>query len=177
MIKKYSFEGDVFDNEEDVRRAVFQKSRKVFGQAPVGKEKEFWGKLGVVYEEQEEPLSYFKNIKSMLVKNAFLQWRKDATHFSSLGFKVDSNERSNADVGGLLIVYKDKQQEHITFRDADNNFHFLSYAQLEVLQKEIIENGSYAYQQKWALDAQIEAAESKEALEAIAINFVGKSFS
>ena len=136
--------------------------------------------MGVKYLEEEVliPLDILKTQKLNQIKQAFLRWREsEATLISSLGFKIDSNERANTDIGGLLVVYEDNQDAQITFRDADNQFHTLTYAQLKTLQKEVVENGNYAYAQKWEYETQVELSSAREELDVIMIKFVGKDFS
>ena len=41
----------------------------------------------------------------------------------------------------------------------------------------VIENGNYAYQQKWLIDAQVDSSTTKDDLNAIEVRFVGKDFS
>ena len=176
IVKKYVFDNIEYLSESAVRQAIFVKYRVAFGKPKTAKE---WLELGVTYTEEEEviPLETLKSKKTTEIKREFLNWREqNATLISSLGFKVDSNERANTDVNGLLIAYESNQYEPITFRDADNQFHTLTYAQVKVLQKEIIENGNYAYVQKWTFDAQVENATTKEGLDAIELVFVGKDF-
>ena len=178
MIKKFIYNDIVFTYERDVRKAIYEKEHKIFSKAPSENAVEFWAKFGVTYIEEQEPIDVFKQRKSFVVKQAFLNWRNnEATLVSSLGFKADSNERAMSDVSGLLIVYEDNQNALITFRDADNNFRELTYAQVKLLQKEIIENGNYAYQQKWLIDAQVDNATTEDDLKAIEVKFVGKDFS
>ena len=177
MLKKYEYNGVVYSTERDVRKALFLNIRIALGKTPTENVAEFWAKYGVIYTEEEEPIEFFKTQKSFAIKQAFLNWRNNqATLISSLGFKADSNERANTDVSGILVAYEDNQDALITFRDADNEFHALTYAQVKTLQKEIIENGNHAYAQKWALDAQVESATTKEELDAIEVKFEGKNF-
>lgn len=196
-MKKYLYDGETYLSEKKLRNAIFEKERKAFGKPPselkgnslpwfktkslnvnVPKtDEEFWAQHSVVIVEEKEPIEVFKQRKSFVVKQAFLNWRKTATLFSSLGFKADSGERANTDVSGLLVAYEDNRDALIMFRDADNEFHSLTYAQVKTLQKEIVENGNYAYAQKWAFDAQVDSATTKEELDAIQIEFVGKDFS
>lgn len=173
MIKKYVFDGVEYATSQAVRQAIFNKERKAFGNP---KNADAWAKYGVIYIEEEEPIAVLKERKSFVVKQAFLNWRKNATLVSSLGFKVDSSERANTDVSGLLVAYEDNRDALITFRDADNEFHALTYAQVKTLQKEIIENGSYAYAQKWVFDDRINCAATKEDLDSIEVIFCGKDF-
>ena len=176
-MKKFIYDGQEYRSEQAVRTAIMKKERKIFSSAPSENVAEFWSKNGVTYAEEQEPIETLRTWKRNAIKNAFLIWRESqATLVSSLGFKTDSNERANTDVNGLLVVYEDNQDALITFRDADNEFHSLTYAQVKTLQKEIIENGNHAYTQKWTFDAQVENATTKEELDAIEIKFVGKNF-
>lgn len=177
MIKKFIYDGLEYGSESDVRKAIFDKEHKIFSKAPIENVAKFWADFGVIYTEEETPIETLRNWKSNAIKIAFLNWReKQATLISSLGFKADSNERALSDVSGLLVAYEDNQDALITFRDADNQFHSLTYVQVKTLQKEIIENGNHAYAQKWALDGQVESATTKEEIDAIKIGFVGKNF-
>lgn len=177
MLKRYEYQGVSYTSEHGIRKALFDSKRIALIKTPADNVEAFWLKHGVTYSEEEEPIETFKAQKLLVIKQAFLQWRNDrATLFSSLAFKADSNERANTDVSGLLVAYEDNQEALITFRDADNEFHALTYAQVKTLQKEIIENGNHAYSQKWALDAQVESATTKEELDAIEVKFEGKNF-
>ena len=177
MVKKYIYNGIEYASEHEVRKAIFENEHKVFSKTPSENVVEFWSKFGVTYIEEQESIETLKQWKSRAIKQAFLNWREhDATLFSSLGFKADSNERANADVSGLLVAHEDNQEALITFRDADNEFHELTYAQVKVLQKEIIVNGTNAYAQKWSFDSQVENATTKEELDAIEVKFEGKNF-
>ena len=177
MIKKYLYNGKEYTSAYQVRQAIFEAERKAFPAEPEEGRAEFWAEHNVTYTEEEIPLAAWKARKSFAIKQAFLNWRNNqATIVSSLGFKADSNERANTDINGLLVAYESNQDASITFRDADNQFHNLSYDQLKVLQLEIIENGNHAYAQKWAFDAQVESAASEEDLNAIEVKFEGKNF-
>ncbi len=176
-MKKYLYKGAEYASEILVRKALLESEKKIFSKTPKENIKEFWSKFGVEYIEEAESLDECKARKSRIVKQAFLDWRNNkATLVSSLGFEADSNERANVDVNGLLVVYEGKQDETIAYRDANDQFHALTYEQLKVLQKEIIANGSHAYTQKWHLEAQIENAETKDELDSIEVVFEGKNF-
>lgn len=177
MIKTFTLDGVRYGSELELRKALFQSKRLKLGRTPADNIAGFWAQYGVAYKEEEEPIETLRKVKSLYIKQAFLGWRTgSATLVSSLGFRADSNERANADVAGLIISYENRQDEPITFRDADNVFHELSYAQLKVLQKEIVENGSYAYAQKWAYDSAVESAASRAELDAIVVRFEGRDF-
>ncbi len=177
MIKKFIYNGVEYASERDVRKAIFEQEHKIFSKTPGENVEEFWSKFAVNYIEEQEPIEKLREWKHNAIKNAFLIWRGDqATLISSLGFKADSNERAMSDVSGLLVAYEDNQGALITFRDADNQFHSLTYEQAKTLQKEIIANGNYAYAQKWAFDAQVGNATTEEELDAIEVKFEGSNF-
>lgn len=87
---------------------------------------------------------------------------------SSLGFKVDADDRANRDIDGILKTIGDGT---VMFCDYANQFHELNKAQCETLQAEIIQNAQALYAQKWAYRAQVEAAESVDELNAIEFTF------
>lgn len=123
----------------------------------------------------EPTLEERKKAKLADLESLYLQWRTDdAVVVSSLGFTADSDERANTDVIGLITAFGDN--ETVMFRDADNQYHQLTLDQLKILQKEIIQNGQYSYQQKWGFESQVNSAESKEALDAILIEFKPADF-
>lgn len=113
--------------------------------------------------------------------SAFMSWYEDkATVTTSLGFVADSDARAMMDVNGLVTTLEAQPVESrssVAFRDANNQTHLLSLEQLKTVQVEIIQNGQSAYRQKWALRTAIEAAQTKEDLEAIEITFTAEDFS
>ena len=60
-------------------------------------------------------------------------------------------------------------EETTLFRAYDNTFHEVTREQLETMRKEIVVNSQYLYQAKWTMEAQIQAAETAEALDTIII--------
>lgn len=177
MIKKYLYNGKEYLSAYQVRQAIFEAERKAFPAEPKEGKADFWAEHNVVYTEEDTPLEALKAQKHAQIKLEFLKWRdNDATLVSLLGFKADANERANTDVSGLLVAYEDNQEALITFRDADNEFHVLTYAQVKTLRKEIIENGNFAYAQKWELEKMVAEASDKEELSLIRVEFEGKDF-
>ena len=121
-------------------------------------------------------LEELKAAKKSELDAAFLQWyQQDAIVTSSLGFIADSDERAVTDVSGLIKV-SEATGEGTIFMDADNQPHPLTLEELKLLQLEILQNGQFAYKQKWQIRDAIDAAADAEALEAIEINFVGLDF-
>ena len=175
MFKRYEYDGVLYPSEQAVRKAIFDSKKIAIGRAPKGDDR-FWEKYGVTISDSV-PTELLKKQTEMKVKQAFLQWRSSrATLTSSLGFVVDSNERAKSDVDGLIDMCETMGVATVTFRDANNEFHSLTLEDLKTIKLEIIQNGSYAYEQKWALDAKVDTAQTKEDLDSISIMFVGKDF-
>jgi hypothetical protein len=104
---------------------------------------------------------------------AFLEWRNDtAVMKSSLCFTADADTRAMLDIAGLATL-----GTGAVFMDADNQPHELTAEEIQVLQKEVVQSGTAAYTQKWALREAINAADSAAALDAIKIEFSASDFS
>lgn len=174
MIKKYLYNYKEYSSEYQVRRAVWDNERKVFGKEPEEDRAEFWEKLNVTYSEEEQQftLKELRAKKLGELDRVFYVWRsKQATLVSSLGFVADADERAMIDVSGLVTL-----EAPAVFMDANNVPHELTADQIKILHKEIIQSGNKAYETKWALRNAISAAESKDALEAIELKLEPVSF-
>lgn len=174
MIKKYLYNYKEYYSEYQVRRAVWENERKVFGKEPEENRAEFWEKLNVTYSEEEQQftLKELKDKKLGDLDRAFYEWRStQAILISSLGFVADADERAMIDVSGLVAL-----GAPAVFMDAKNVPHELTADQIKILHKEIIQSGNKAYETKWALRKAISDAESKDALEAIELKLEPVSF-
>lgn len=171
-MQHYLYKGVEYKSERELRKAIFEQERKAFAKCNTPEE---WAQHGVDIVVTEPAIDVLKAQKIALLDHAFMRWRNDgATLVSSLGFKADCDERAMIDVNGLVTVCGESQT--VVFMDADNQPHELSLEQLKVLQSEIIQSGTLAYQAKWKLRTAIESAENKEALDAIAIRFTPVDF-
>lgn len=182
MITKYIYKEKEYNNAWQVRQAISKEENLAFGEEPAEGKVEFWKELGVTYIEEPAPepdLFILKQQKLREISRNAEEWRTDtAVVESSLGFTADSDNNAKDDVEGLLVKYApEKEKATITFRDANNEFHQLTYDQLNTLHLEIIENGLYMYEQKWSMQAQVESAQSVDDIEAIDITFKSKDFS
>ncbi|MBR2681492.1 MAG: hypothetical protein IKE23_12235, partial [Exiguobacterium sp.] len=66
----------------------------------------------------------------------------DTAHcMSSLGFEIDANPTSDRDITGVLVVMDDESTTQ--FCDYYNEFHTVTKAQMQTIQREIILNGQY----------------------------------
>lgn len=174
MIKKYLYNYKEYSSEYQVRRAVWENERKVFGKEPEENRAEFWEKLNVTYSEEEQQFT-LKELKAKKLRDldrAFYVWRStQATLVSSLGFEADADERAMIDVSGLFAL-----GAPAVFMDAKNVPHELTADQIKVLHKEIIQSGNKAYETKWALRNAINSCQSVEELEAVELKFEPVSF-
>ena len=131
----------------------------------------------------EKTVEEVRTEKKRALDSAFTSWYEDgATLKSSLGFEADSDSRANQDVNGLVTAAEamaaaETAETKLTFMDANNEGHQVGLAELKTLQLEIIQAGNAAYQEKWKLRAAIEAATTKEELDAIGIVFQPLDFS
>lgn len=119
-------------------------------------------------------LGVFKQQRESELNTLHIATEHDAHIFSSLGFAVDANDRANRDIAGLLVTTPENAT--VIFMDYENQAHTVSRADLEVLQKEIIENAQYLYRQKWQYRSQIEACETSKDLSQLEFKFEYKNF-
>ena len=118
----------------------------------------------------EAEQKYFPNhqAKAFEQLNEEFEQAKERAHVkSSLGFTVDANQTANENVNGLLVTIGDGT---VFFCDYNNEFHELNRAQLETLQKEIIQNAQNLYTQKWQYRTSIEECTEIEELTEIVDN-------
>lgn len=129
----------------------------------------------------EKTFEEVKAEKTSQLDSAFNAWyNDDATLISSLGFEADSDSRAMQDVNGLVVAAESSatfSETGLIFMDANNEGHQVSLEDLKTLQLEIIAAGTAAYQEKWKLRDAINAATSKDELEAIEIKFHPVDFS
>lgn len=122
-------------------------------------------------ETTEETLESKRAGKYELLTILFNSASENAYIDSSLGFRADANETAYRDVDGLIVLLSDTPEKKISFCDYDNLMQTLTLDELKTLQKEIAQNGTYLYQQKWEFRNAIESSESVEDLDKININF------
>lgn len=98
---------------------------------------------------------------------------KNIVFTSSLGFKVNGDRRSQANLQNLINFYQDNS---ISYRDYDNNMQVLSKEQLTTILRESVLNFENLYNQKWSLETQIKNAKTKVDLSKIKIDYVMSNF-
>ena len=98
---------------------------------------------------------------------------KNIVFTSSLGFKVNGDRRSQANLQNLINFYQDNS---ISYRDYGNNMQVLSKEQLTTILRESVLNFENLYNQKWSLETQIKNAKTKVDLSKIKIDYVMSNF-
>ena len=107
----------------------------------------------------------------------FQAWNcKDMHIKSSLGFEINSDQCSQNNIQILIGMLPDDTAT-TSFKIYDNTFKALTKPQLKILLSECEQAGLALYQTKFALQSAIEAAKTKEDLDAIKIEFVMMDFS
>ena len=107
----------------------------------------------------------------------FQAWNcKDMYVTSSLGFKINSDQCSQNNIQ-ILIGLLSNDTTTTSFKIYDNTFKDLTRPQLKTLLTECEQAGLALYQTKFALQAAINAAETKEDLDAIKVEFIMMDFS
>lgn len=119
------------------------------------------------YEAGWPALEEAKLEKLAEIKQAFLVEEETGHCTSSLGFEADATRRSKSDIDGLVQVMEQGGLTEVPFRDYNNVTHALTLDQMKVLQLEVIQSGLDAYNHKWALEKEVEAATTPEAVQAI----------
>lgn len=116
----------------------------------------------------EATLAELKKNKLAELEMVFNTASKKAHCTSSVGFEIDADEIANRNIEGLVLVMQ--PGESTLFRAYDNSFHSITREELETMRREIVINSQKLYQAKWTLEAAITAAETVEALDAIALS-------
>lgn len=116
----------------------------------------------------EPTLEEAKTSKLAEIKQAFETVSASGYTVSSLGYRVDATTTSLTDVQGLMrLVNGGLVEVPVLFRDYDNAFHETSLEDFQTLETEITVHGVTVYAEKWALEAQVESAETVEAVQAV----------
>lgn len=120
-----------------------------------------------IEEIRENKLNELKSKANAFEQNVC----KDMVINSSIGYLMDGDRRSQANIQGLITVMTAQSLETTPYRCADDVTRNLTKEQLQTVYLECLANGNNLYAQKWALEAAINAAETKEDLDAIEIKF------
>ena len=76
IIRKYEYDGVVYETEQAVRQAIFETERKAFGSP---KNEDDWMKLGVCYSEEEVFDSSLRDEKMKELETSFEEYSSTAS--------------------------------------------------------------------------------------------------
>lgn len=108
--------------------------------------------------------------------NAFENNLNKSMYFtSSLGFRCNADKRTLSNLQNLVELMDNDGS--VDYRDYDNNCQTVVYTEVKTLLNECRLNSVRLYQQKWAIQEKISAAESFDDLHAIDTTIVGADFS
>ena len=133
--------------------------------------------LSVMVEEDPEPVVVVRDFaeerqkKLMALNNEFERLQNEAWLVSSLGFKIDANEKANRNVDSLIKLLEAKDvTQTVRFMDYNNETHPVNYDNLKTMQIEIIINGNNLYAKKWEIRDALLACTTLEEVDAIEID-------
>ncbi len=132
---------------------------------------------GALLVKPEKPLEVLRKEKLSGLNAAFASVESGAWVMSSLGFKADANTTANTNIEGLIKSMSALGHETVIFCDYDNVYREVTLGGLQTLQLEVIQNGQSLYAQKWAFRNAINAAQTKEELDAVQVEFNMMDFS
>lgn len=180
-MKKFKYNNRTYSSEYNLRQAIWDNERKVFGEVS---SKTDWKRLGVTVSEYKEPAEPEKTLDE-LKSDKLAELTATTSKFdnqlvnnemivkSSLGFSINADLRSQNNLRGLIAI----GIEPVNFVTADNSMQSLTLEQLNVLLNECAQNVQHLYLLKWRYRKQIEQAQTVEELNAIEFNFTMKDFS
>lgn len=183
-MKTYTYQGVEYKSESQLRKAIWLKGRIAL---PKLKTVEEWAKYGVTLTITETPEPTLEQLQSKKLSQLELQFNRyressDTFLVSSLGFKANANVTAFDNVSGLVAQLQHRAENgeespEVGVMTFDDELVMMDLGKMKTLQVEISQNGSNIYAQKWALRQAIQAAEDKEALDAIVIVFTHTDFS
>lgn len=170
-MKKYIYNGNEYFNEQELRQAIFEKTRKAVRSI---NNDQAWIKYDVkveqvVQQEQQPSIDVARRHKLFDLESLFEERSKSKKSCltSELGFEVNCNLDSYQRV--LMIEDQMLEDDTVMFRIFDNTYRELAKKDLVVIKKEIAQFHSELCQAKWETKELILAAETVEQLEAVEI--------
>ena len=137
--------------------------------------------VGTYFEAPELPEETLETKKAAKLEELGVMFAKaeaEAYLTSSLGFVINAGEKANRDIDGLVkLMEAMPDMQTVDFCCYDNSFKSVTLADLKTLQVEVILSGNALYAQKWAFRNTINAATTKEELDALQIGFTFADFS
>ena len=119
----------------------------------------------------EQTLEEVRATKLAELNGAFITASETAHCMSSAGFEINADDTAARNISNLIVALEETDRETVYFCAYDNTFHAVTLPQLRAMRLEIIDNAEAIYQMKWIWRNRINAAETIEELDAIAITF------
>lgn len=147
MIKKYIYNEKEYPNSWEVKRAIFEATRTVFGKEPEGEFEEkrvFWEQWGVTYTEEPDPEPTPEEIAAQELEEAK---RLRAQQVAAIKVEVDGmifdgDETSQSRMARALEVASITGMQSTVWVLADNTVAEVTVAQMQqALSKAMLEMG------------------------------------
>lgn len=90
---------------------------------------------------------------------------------SSVGFAINADDTANTNIAGLVTYLEATGTESTSFMGFDNTLHDVTLQDLKTMQTELAVWGQALYAYKWQIRSQIDAAQTKEEVDAIVIDY------
>ncbi len=90
---------------------------------------------------------------------------------SSVGFAINADDTANTNIAGLITYMESTGTETTSFMGFDNTLHDVTLQDLKTMQTELAVWGQALYAYKWQIRSQIDAAQTKEEVDAIDIDY------
>lgn len=90
---------------------------------------------------------------------------------SAVGFAINADDTANTNIAGLITYMESTGTETTSFMAFDNSLQEVDLQDLKTMQTELAVWGQCLYAYKWQVRSQIEAAETKEDVDAITIDY------
>ena len=134
--------------------------------------------IEAIPEKTLEEVKKAKQDELSSIAGQYDQYKCDTMYITSSvgGYRFNADIRSQTNIQGLVSQMA-SDEDTTLYKDYDNEFKNLTKTQLKIIYNECILNGENLYKQKWTYQAQIEACQTKEEVEAIKIEFEMMDFS
>ena len=129
------------------------------------------GKWYLTGHAPKKPLEEVRAAKLAELNAAFITASETAHCMSSAGCEINADDTAARNISNLIVALEETDRETVYFCAYDNTFHAVTLPQLRAMRLEIIDNAEAIYQMKWIWRDRINAAETIEELDAIAITF------
>ena len=151
-------------------------NREVWNECPEGYlTEEEWNKLNNTEKEESITLEEAVALAKSAIKNDAEQLISEGIVIqSSLGFPIKTGEASARRVESRIYCLStalERDTMTIPFRDENNEYHEISYKDLNTILYEISDFSNNVMDAKWRVEKEIDAAKTPEEVFAVEVNF------